>query len=1164
MNFFKKIINKPITICMIILVLVCVGVFSVRSMPVTLLPDLNIPILGVTVVYPGASATTVENDVTTKLETTLSSISKVTEVKSYSLENASFIVLSFEYETSLKEKEQEIKEKIASANLPSSCYDPEIVSFDFNSSALATIALTCDSNDINELKEISNTLSNKFSLIEGVGNVQIKGLPTEKVSVKPIIGLESTTLLIVEALSKSSLDIPLGIIKTSEGKISVRNNSEAKELIDLANTSVSIPLKKDTWQMLDNIKQKIELIKTSYADVLNTIEKSKIEELLQTFNKKSKEELEQTIAKIIEYKDKIDNISDEKYNPNEILKKYSLIFLAYGIKLNINYINFFRNMDKNELVNLLDELMKIKDTNLTISLNLINFISSIDFSQITYDNNDTGHYITSFCNVTKINEEEVEITPNLTTIDIEQTNESYSYYNDHLAVILEVYGKSGSNTSQIVKNVKSIINENSQKDINVTLLDDQAEFIDDSISNVLSSILIGGVLAILVIFFFLIKVRSSLVIAITMPLSVLTALIVLYVKGITLNMVSLGGLAVGIGMLVDNSIVVIEAITKRRENDHMDVASAALHGTMDVAGSLFASTLTTVCVFIPIMFTKGLTKEIFTDLSWAVILSLTFSLLVAILVIPSLYALFCKGKKEEEIKPDKFTTKLEGKYQKILEKALTKKTIIVVSMIVIFVASIGLVLTRGIEFLPPSDKGLIEVTLNYDSQIDIEEANNKTLTATNLIKENINDISSIAVSVGKLGLIKMSNGASIRIQLNDKRKKTSEVAEDIRKLLNENSNYDVTVKEVDGIVASITSGFNDLTINVTGSDEETLKQIATELETELLRQKGITGVKNNLTTLQKEYKIKVDKTKCLEYGIDYQNLIMMLRVGLAGYETGTIEDNAEEVKIQVIFNNQTITSYDDLATFVIGFKGTQTIKLSDVASINQTEEKVLILKDDGKLSLQLNISTYGIDTGTASREIKKVTKQVLSNYPDVMVKESGVQAYLNDAFKGLAVALVISIFLLYAVMACQFESLSKPLIIMASIPLTFTGAFLALTITNVTLNIVSFIGVIMLMGVIVNNAIIMLGEIKRLKDEDGLSHYNAVVKGCTNRLRPILMTTLTTVLALIPLSLGLGRGGELMQPMGIVVIGGLLIGTIVTLVLIPSIYCGVKKIKKEQ
>ena len=181
-----------------------------------------------------------------------------------------------------------------------------------------------------------------------------------------------------------------------------------------------------------------------------------------------------------------------------------------------------------------------------------------------------------------------------------------------------------------------------------------------------------------------------------------------------------------------------------------------------------------------------------------------------------------------------------------------------------------------------------------------------------------------------------------------------------------------------------------------------------------------------------------------------------------------------------------------------------------------------------------------------------------------MVKESGVQAYLNDAFKGLAVALVISIFLLYAVMACQFESLSKPLIIMASIPLTFTGAFLALTITNVTLNIVSFIGVIMLMGVIVNNAIIMLDEIKRLKDEDGLSHYDAVVKGCTNRLRPILMTTLTTVLALIPLSLGLGRGGELMQPMGIVVIGGLLIGTIVTLVLIPSIYCGVKKIKKEQ
>lgn len=1171
MNFIKKIIKKPVTVCMIVLVLLSFGIFSVINMPVKLLPDLNIPILGVTVVYPGASPSAVEEKVTKKLEDGLANITSVTDVTSYSLDNASFVVLSFEYETNLDDKKSEIKECINKLNLPEECYSPEIVEVDFNSSAIASVAITNDEDDVNKLRDLANNLEQEFYSIDGVGNVQIKGLPSTELVINPIMGLEMTSLLIVEAVGMSSLDIPLGSITTNNGIISVRNESAPQTLLDLANLMIEIPLPRSAWLSFQSYQKQLSNIKEKYSNIIDNLSanSNNLNNLFNKLNNASDEELLQIRSEVMKYKDQIDSIPNDQYNPDDIVKKYFLPLMRYGIQLNKTLVNTFRNVPKDNLQELFDYVSIIQHNGYKLSVELLRFISNLDFDQIKYDSNvnidnaSIGRYVTPLCYVTT-NDNETLIIPNIVKIDVKTTHDSYSYYNNHLGVTLEVYGKSGSNTSKIVKNVKKVISQN-QEQASIVLLGDQAKFIDDSISNVITSILIGGALAIIVIYLFLRKVRSSIVIAITMPLSVLTALIIMYLMGITLNMVSLGGMAVGIGMLVDNSIVVIESITKRRENDHLTVLEASFKGTKDVIGSLFASTLTTVCVFMPILFTKGLTKEIFTDLSWAVILSLCISFIVAVIIIPSLYALLYKSKNEtiEQIKQDKFTQKLEIKYRNLLEKALTKKALIIVGMVIIFIASIGLVITRGIEFLPPSDQGQIEIKLEYDSKTTLDEANKMTLEIKDKIEENIKNIDYLAISVGKLGLIKTSMNGNISLKLNNKAKKTKTVVQDIRELLKD-VKPSVSVKEVDGIVASITSNFNDLTISLTGDDEEKLIEITDKIEKQLLQHPGITGVQNNLTSLQTEYKVDVDINKCKLYNIDYQTLIKTLRVGLAGYNVGTINNSGDEISIKVSFMKEAITSYENLSNFIVGFTAENPLHLSDIATISMAKEKVLILKDNGKFLVQLKIDTYNLDTGNASKLITNTANEVLKDYPNYTIKASGVQAYLNDAFKGLVIALIVSVFLLYLVMACQFESLTKPLIIMTSIPLTFTGAFLALTITNVSLNIVSFIGIIMLMGVIVNNAIIMLDEIKRLTEEEHLSEYDAVLKGCSNRLRPILMTTLTTILALIPLSLGLGSGGELMQPMGIVVIGGLLLGTIVTLLLIPSIYCSIKRINKKQ
>ncbi|MDE7452790.1 MAG: efflux RND transporter permease subunit, partial [Clostridia bacterium] len=822
-----------------------------------------------------------------------------------------------------------------------------------------------------------------------------------------------------------------------------------------------------------------------------------------------------------------------------------------------------------------------------LSEQLFEFITDADFTDINSD----GSKIVKIADIANIT-----LTPAYT---------SYAYYfdgevqvSDGHAVIINIYKSNGANSSKVVKAVKAIYKEAAAEEgysAKINLLDDQSEFISDSVSNVLISMLIGGALAIIIIFVFLKKVSTSLVVAITMPLSVLAALICLYLLGVTLNMVSLGGLAVGIGMLVDNSIVVIEAITKHRDGGK-DAYNAAVDGTCEVGGALFGSTVTTVCVFIPIMFAGGLTAEIFTDLALAVIFSLTFSLLVAVTVIPALYTLFCGGKRllkesaprrkipvkaevkteaaeeKEKEKPKKsFREKIavlkqpvimDGcikAYSKVLPAALSRKLITILVAAVVFGASIGLLFLTGTEFLPSIDKGQIEINMTY-SGASLEEVQDDVLEFSKHISEEIDGIEYLSASVGKNGLLALTDTGIITVQMKSD-KHTQKVVSRIRGLAEKyKPKGSVTVKEIDGVVASLMSGSDDMSVTVIGSDGETLLKIAEEIG-EKLQTAGFTDVKNSAADKSVQYTLKFDRTKLLEYGIDYKTLILTLRIGVASYTACTVTFDGDTYNIDVKFDDGAITSRESLENFVIGFDGTSALFLKDFCSVLEEEKEACIRRSNGNNMISVSAVLPDADTGTASKKMSAVASAVLENYEDYGFEESGITTYLNDAFSGLAVALVISFFLLYAVMAVQFASFVKPLIIMASIPFSFTGGFIALVITGTSLNVVSFIGLIMLMGVVVNNAIVMLEKIKQLKEE--MPHFEAVKEACASRLRPIFMTTLTTILALIPLAIGVGQGSELMQPLGIVVIGGLLIGTLVTLLLVPAVYCAIYRLSAK-
>lgn len=1340
------------------------GVYATIQMPINLLPDINVPMVCVQTIYPGANAQTVEEEVTAKIEEALSSIGGSTSVESYSYDNLSAVVIAFDYGTDTGEKQTDIVNKLSAIGLPDDA-TTDIYDIDLNAEALAVLSVT-SKNGLERAYQSAQELSAKLSAIDGVESVEIKGGSEKVLAVRPYGGLELCAPLLVQAFSYGGLDIPLGDVKDVAGKVQIKNNSNITSAEDVRNMPVSLPNSIAT--MLSGVKQLGELYQSSTVEglaelqtdldsgVVQTLGKldampanevenlarlktyitignvradylelityseyySLIEEQVRDKNDGELQEISENIAQeypvlpsdiivellkvvrdgklqsVIDFRNSIENgdpyyrmtdedcvelakevvYTGEELPDDEVLlervefvKNTSAVGLsvlaankreaenegrAYyptdaecvslfaGTSLSVRHPiilstsfmalirseNFSFNMatlvekrekfgdeiDANEYFELYSALNLTGGSAIALSRELIDFILVTDLTALS----DSGDLVVSIKDIATVTEE--------------KEYSSFVYFGGGMpeiieGTIIEIYKSNGANSSAVVNKVKSVYSQylsasSTADGIRVELLDDQSQFISESISNVLISMLIGGVLAVLVIFVFLKKVKTSLIIAVTMPLSVLAAIICLFVAGITLNMVSLGGLAVGIGMLVDNSIVVIESISKHRDMDK-SAFRAAVDGTAEVGGALFGSTLTTVCVFIPILFAGGLTAEIFTDLSFAVIFSLSLSLVVAVTVIPALYAMLCKGKgmlkggslsktplngvpykykevdssaakidaevvennqktqhglsnapkksKLSALKEPRVMNGITGFYGKLLPKVLKRKFIPILTAVIVFGASIGLLFVTGSEFLPSIDKGQIEITTTYAAGASLEDIKTDILNLAQNIQDEFKDnIEYISVSVGKQGLLALTDTGVIKLQLNTDRG-TSKTVDKIRKMTEGVKNgwrSGVSVKEIDGVVASLMSGADDLSVTVLGDDNDTLVRIAAEIGSELEKD-GFKDVKSSAADKECQSDIKFDMAALADYGLggdNYQTLVLTLRIGMASYTACTAVIDGEQCSVNVSFSENSVTDLNSLKDFVVGFDSSGgAIKLSQVAEISDPYEvEACIRRSDGKKMISVSAALPGVDTGAAGTRMQEIAEKVLKNYNGYTFKQSGIASYLNDAFRGLAVALVISFFLLYAVMAVQFGSAIKPLIIMASIPFSFTGGFLALVITGTTLNVVSFIGLIMLMGVVVNNAIVMLEKIKQLHGE-GMPHFKAVQEACKVRLRPIFMTTLTTILALIPLAIGVGQGSELMQPLGIVVIGGLLIGTLVTLILVPAVYCAVHRLSEK-
>ncbi|MDF2878802.1 MAG: cation/multidrug efflux pump [Clostridia bacterium] len=735
-------------------------------------------------------------------------------------------------------------------------------------------------------------------------------------------------------------------------------------------------------------------------------------------------------------------------------------------------------------------------------------------------------------------------------------------YNGKDSLLLSINKQQSANTVQVMKDAQKTLAKlnTANPDYTLSLVNDESEYITSSMNSVWSTLALSSIISLVVILLFLKDLRSSVIVAVAIPLSLIGAIAALYFSGQTLNLITVGGLVLGVGMVVDNSIVVIENIFNKRHSTDLGIHDSAIVGTTSVTNAILASTLTSVAVFLPIFFTTGIASIMFGALAQSIIYSLVFSIIVAVTLVPSLFAKLSTGKKHKEVveKPAPIFDKVKDGYEYLLKFCLSHKSIVIIGSIVILVVSVMKMSSIGMDLMPVADQGALSISMELPKGLSLE-ASDYYLSMAEEKLSSVPEIENTTSSLSSGGGMSMmmggdSNSASISVNLVDKKerdKSTAEVSTDVRALLATIPDCKITVSMADSSMGGM--GGSGYSINVLGPDLDVLEVLATQVEEKIRGLEGFQDVESSLSDTTEEAQIKIDTERALEWGINTQTVTSMLRMSIEGSTVTTAKIDDHTVDVNLKLEDEKIQSVNDLLNLKVRSASGENIPLGAFSHIVLADGLKSLSKTDGNYSISISATLKDMDMGTAQAAVLEATSD-LKIPRDYSLGSGSSMEMMMESFASLAQALGISVILVYMVMVAQFESFKKPFIIMFSIPFGFVGVVWSLVIAGVSLSIPAFIGIILLVGIVVNNGIVLIDYIEQLRKESDISLIEAVAHGSATRLRPVLMTTLTTVLAMIPQVLALGEGSETMQPMGIVVFGGLSFSTLVTLLLIPVIY----------
>lgn len=742
--------------------------------------------------------------------------------------------------------------------------------------------------------------------------------------------------------------------------------------------------------------------------------------------------------------------------------------------------------------------------------------------------------------------------------DVEYKDNSEAIYakvNGNNAVILNFQKQSNYSTSEVSKNLKDKMEQITDKNNSLSFenLMDQGLYIDIVVKSVLQNIIYGGILAILILILFLRDMKPTFIIAVSIPISVVFAIAMMYFTGVTINIISLAGLALGVGMLVDNSIVVIENIYRLR-SEGVSSWDASIRGAKDVSGAIIASTVTTACVFLPIVFTKGISRQLFGDMGLTIAYSLFASLIVALTLVPTMASAMLKDTKKQK---KNIFDKVIDIYEKILSLALNHRAIVMIAVTLLLGISGYLAYNMGTSFIPKMESPQMDITLTMPDKSTLED----TIAMSDKFIEKVIDIEGIetigAFQNGAIGggfSPSRTNDLNMNFYILLDEEKTISNSE-ITKQIEENT------KELRATIVVNTSnmdmtalGGSGLEIVVKGRELGSLKKIAEDVEKILRKTEGVEKIKSGSAESAEEIKLIVDKEKAMENGLTTAQVFSEINGILAeGKKVTELTIEDKDYPVIVIQDKNLLLDKSSLMELEIENKDKDKIKIEDIVEVKEAQGLSSINRELQQrfISVKSDLKE-GYNIGLVSREVEKE----LNNYktPEgYSVKITGENETINNSLRDLVLMLMLSIVFIYLIMVAQFQSLLSPFIVMFTIPLAFTGGLLALWITGNDISLIAMLGFLVLSGVVVNNGIVFVDYTNQLR-QSGVKKRNALVLTGKTRLRPILMTAITTILGLSTLAFGLGAGSEMLQPLAIVAIGGLIYATLLTLIVVPVMY----------
>ena len=753
--------------------------------------------------------------------------------------------------------------------------------------------------------------------------------------------------------------------------------------------------------------------------------------------------------------------------------------------------------------------------------------------------------------------------------------------------MIVVQKQSGANSVQISKKVKDMlpgIQKTLPSDVKLGVIVDTSDNIINTINSLTETVLYALLFVVIVVFAFLGRWRATIIIVITIPISLIASFIYLFATGNSLNIISLSSLSISIGMVVDDAIVVLENVTTHIERG-ADPKQAAVHGTNEVAISVIASTLTLIAVFFPLTLVTGMTGVLFKQLGWMVCIMMIISTTCALSLTPMLCSqlLRLRGADKKGLMKKLFTPiekaldGLDAGYARLLNLVVRHKTVTILVCLGIFIGSMGLMKYIGSEFIPVSDNSRLGVTLELPIGARVERAEEISHRLYNEWKAKYPEIDVMNFTVGQAGdnntFASLQDNGSHIISMNirlcnpgERKRGIVEIAALMREDLKHYPEFKKTIVNVGGSRGGSMSGQSTLDYEIYGYDFAATDSVAQQVKQLLLSCKGASDITISRSDYQPEYQVDFDREKLALYGLNLSTAATYLRNRINGSTASYYREDGEEYDIKVMYAPEFRTTLEDIENILIYNNQGKAVRIKDVGTVVERFNPPTIERKDRERIITVQATVDGVPMSQIVEEMQPKLDQ-MDMPTGITVELSGSYEDQQDSFADLATLGIIIIILVYIVMAAQFESLTYPAIIMTSLLFALSGIVLILWATGTNLNIMSMIGAIMLIGIVVKNGIVLIDYIT-LNRERGMSIRTSVVDGGRSRLRPIIMTALTTILGMVPMAVSQGEGAEMWRPMGIAVIGGLTFSTLLTLLFVPTLYCifaynGVKRERKK-